>query len=82
MNTTKPTMKCGDNKTRVHKMKVLLDTNEVVVGYCEYCKHRDFSRKDKEGRPEPKYGKIYKRDTLQPSSNLYYKEYKGRMNTL
>jgi len=62
-------------------MKILLDTNEVVVGYCEYCKERDFSRKY-DHKPEPKYGKVYKRDTLQPSSNLYYKEYKGRMNTL
>ena len=62
-------------------MKVLTDTNEVVIGYCERCKKRYFVRKS-EDRPEPKYREIYRRDTLQPNSNLYYKEYKGKMNVI
>jgi hypothetical protein len=65
---------CGDNKNSVHKMKYLQDDEAIVVAYCERCKKRYYFRKY-QGRIDPKYGKVFRRDTLQPSSNLYYKEY-------
>lgn len=70
---------CGDNVQSVHYMKYLEDSPDVIIAYCERCKQRFYIRKDRGGRPEPKYNKIFKRDTLQPNSNLYYKEYKNKM---
>lgn len=69
---------CGDNINSVHKMKTLEDSPDVIVAYCEKCKFRTHVRKDRGGRPEPKYNRIFRRDTLQPSRNLYHKEY-GKM---
>lgn len=76
-------MKCGDNINSVHKMKVLDGLEEAVVAFCERCKQKYVIRRDKQGRPEqPKYSKIFKRDTLQPHMNLYYKEYPNKMNVI
>lgn len=72
-------MTCGDNVQSVHKMKILSDTEECVIGYCENCKNRYYNRK-RDGRTDPMYRVIYRRDTLQPNSNLYYKTYPERMN--
>ena len=69
---------CGDNINSVHNMKYLEDAPDVIVAYCIKCKFRAFIRKCA-GRTEPKYNKIFRRDTLQPTQNLYYKEY-GKMN--
>lgn len=71
-------MKCGDNINSVHNMKYLEDAPDVVVAYCTRCKSRYYFRKDA-NRTDPRYGKIFKRDTLQPHENLYYKEYPHRM---
>lgn len=70
---------CGDNINFCHKMKTLEDSPDVLVAYCVRCKFRTHIRKDRGGRPEPKYNTIFRRDTLQPNSNLYYKEYPNRM---
>lgn len=70
---------CGDNISLCHKMKTLEDAPDVVIGYCIKCKQRYYCRKV-DGRVEPKYGKIYRRDTLQPGQNLYYREYPHKMN--
>lgn len=73
--------KCGDNVNFVHKMRTLEDVSDVLVVYCERCKARYYFRKDAGGRiMGQNYHNIFKRDTLQPHQNLYYKEYKGRMN--
>lgn len=76
-------MTCGDNIHSVHKMITLEETEAAIVAYCDYCKRRYCVRKDDRGRPEqPLYSKIFKRDTLQPHENLYYKEYPGKMNVV
>lgn len=71
---------CGNNKDSVHKMKYLEDTDYIIIAYCERCKKRFYVRKY-QGRTDPKYGKIFRRDTLQPGSNLYFKEF-GKMNVV
>ena len=71
---------CGDNINSVHNMKTLEDAPDVIVAYCIKCKFRTHIRKCG-GRTEPKYNKIFRRDTLQPTQNLYYKEY-GKMNII
>lgn len=76
-------MKCGDNVNFVHKMRNLEDSPDVLVAYCERCKARYYFRKDGGGRIiGQNYHKVFKRDTLQPHQNLYYKEYKDRMNVV
>lgn len=71
---------CGDNKNSVHKMKNLKDDERIIIAYCERCKKRFYVRKY-QARTDPRYNKIFRRDTLQPGSNLYYKEY-GKMNVV
>ena len=71
---------CGDNYNSVHKMKELQDDDRIIIAYCERCKERYYVRKY-QGRTDPQYGKIFRRDSLQPSSNLYFKEY-GKMNVV
>lgn len=72
--------KCGDNKNSVHKMIELKDDDRIIEAYCERCKFHCYIRKY-QGRADPKYGQIFRRDILQPGSNLYYKEY-AKMNVL
>lgn len=72
-------MSCGDNKNSVHKMKYIHEDERIVVAFCERCKIRVYIRKYLD-RPEPKYGIYFKRDTLQPGTNLYYREYPEKMN--
>jgi len=71
---------CGDNKNSVHKMQHIADTSFIIVSYCERCKKRYYIRKY-QGRTDPKYNKIFRRDTLQPGTNLYYKEF-GKMKIM
>lgn len=73
-------MTCGNNIDSVHKMKYLLEDQRIIIAYCEKCKFRAYIRKY-DGRTDPKYSKIFRRDTLQPSSNLYWKEW-GKMKTI
>ncbi len=72
--------KCGDNKNSCHKMKDLQNDERIIISYCEFCKKRFYVRKY-EQRTDPTYGKLYRMDTLQPGSNLYYKYY-GKMNVI
>lgn len=71
-------MTCGNNIDSVHKMKYLEDAPDVVVAYCEHCKKRYYFRKNN-GKTDPKYNAVFKRDTLQAHENLYYKIYPQRM---
>lgn len=64
----------------VHKAKILKSTNEVIEATCEKCKAHEYFRKDAQGRVDPAYGDFFKADTLQPSSNLYYRVHPNRMS--
>lgn len=72
---------CGDNINSVHKMITLKDDERIIEAYCERCKNRYYVRKH-QGRTDPAYNKIFKRDVLQRSSNLYYKEYPQNLNVI
>ncbi len=74
-------MTCGDNIQSVHKMHYLEDSQDIVVAYCERCKYRAYIRKCA-GRTDPRYSKIFRRDTLQPGTNLHAREYPHTMNVL
>lgn len=68
--------KCGDNISSTHAMVTIGEIQNVItVSYCMNCKKRYMIK------PQDKKlsAKINKRDTLQPSHNLYYKYY-GKMN--
>lgn len=69
---------CGDNINSVHKMKYLMDHEGIIVCYCERCKLK-FEVKPQDNKT---YRRLFKRDTLQPHENLYYKEYPNKMNII
>ncbi len=66
-------MRYCDGINDVHTTKTLFHNSEVEVAYCVKCKLRVYLRKGFDGRDDPRYGTFFKADTLQPSSNLYYK---------
>lgn len=70
----------SNKKCLIHDPKSLISTKEVEVAYCKQCKRRGYFRKGFDGRDDPNYGSFFRRDTLQPTQNLYYKIYPGRMN--
>lgn len=63
-----------------------ITVEETVDGLrvaCKECKHLYYFRKDANGNPEKtKYAKVFKRDILQPSENLYYKYHEEQMHIL
>lgn len=68
--------KCGDNITGVHLTTMLEEASDCTTVYCERCKKRAYIR-----RGDKKLMEVwFKRDTLQPHENLYYKEYPHKMN--
>lgn len=64
----------------IHNPKTLLSTKEIEVAYCKECKVRGYFRKGFDGRDDPNYQKFFRRDTLQPTQNLYYKIYPHKMS--
>lgn len=64
----------------VHDARVIKDTPEVIEAYCVKCKAHEYFRKDAQGRVDPRYGDFFKADTLQPSSNLYYRIHPQKMS--
>jgi len=68
-------MTCGDNINSVHKLRTIDPYPDRELVYCERCR-RKYSIHPK----DPSYMKLCKRDTLQPGTNLYYKEFPNKMN--
>lgn len=68
-------MSCGDNINSVHLMRMRYNDESIVVAHCERCK-RNYTCHPKTA----KYRELFRRDTLQPSGNLYYKEFIGKMS--
>lgn len=67
---------CGDNITSVHLIRVLESAPDCTHCYCERCKQEFRIREGDKAQ----WREVFKRDTLQPGSNLYYKEYPHKMN--
>ena len=75
-------MKC-DNKSNVHDARVIYDNNDAMVAVCIQCKELGVFRKDCDGRMNNReYTKFFKREILQPTTNLYYKVYPQLMSVL
>lgn len=70
-------MQLCDNKSQAHNMLVISDGDTAMRVLCKLCKHQFVIRKDPyKGVPEKRqYAKLYKRDILQGSDNLFYKYY-------
>ena len=71
------TIEC-DNKSRTHSPKVIGEGDEAMRVYCTTCHRRYIIHKDRiTGAPEKRlYAKIFKKEILQQSDNLFYKYYK------
>jgi len=60
----------------LHDYKIIIDNAEVIVEYCQECKKKLITRKDKNGRIDNnKYKEEHKRDFLQRGDKLYLKYY-------
>jgi len=59
-------------------MKILYEGIEGTRAYCELCKYHTLIR----AGDRREYSRVFKRDTLQPHENLYYKIYPRKMNVL
>jgi len=68
---------CGDNINMCHDMEVLIDFPEHILCYCKNCKRRYHVNPMNKMR----YNELFKKDTLQPGLNLYYK-YFGKMDII
>lgn len=63
-----------DNINECHYLEIVAETHEALRAFCLLCKNTYIVRKDEKGSPERReYAKLFKRDILQPSENLYYK---------
>lgn len=71
-----------DNKSSCHNPVVISeDQNATRVG-CTECKHQYVIRKDYRGIHENRqYLEIYRKDSLQPNTNLFYKYYPQNIRT-
>lgn len=70
-----------DNKNQVHDNKMICEEKDGIRVICTICKKINIMRIDENGRMNTRlYGKVFKRDTVQPGSNLYYKVYPDKMS--
>lgn len=72
-----------DNKRECHDPITIAEDDNALRVYCKICYHQYIIRKDENKNPEKRsYARIFKRDILQPSENLFYKVYPNRMNVI
>lgn len=72
-----------DNINSVHDNKIINEEKDGLRFICKKCKQINIIRMDQDGRMDNKnYQRIFKKDTLQPGTNLYYKEYPEQMSVI
>lgn len=60
----------------LHRPVIRLETNEVLIEYCEHCKEEAIFTKSRQGRIDNESYRIFhRRDLLQPSHAEYEKEW-------
>lgn len=66
-----------DNKAKCHDPFIVEEDMNAMRVICKECKHQYVIRKDPfKGVPENRsYIKVFRRLTLQPNTNLFYKYY-------
>ena len=70
-----------NNTSATHDPFVLHDDRNALRVFCKTCKKQERIGKDRHGNPENKlYIEWFKRDSLQPNSNLYYKYNEDKMS--
>lgn len=63
-----------DNINQCHDNITIGETSDGIRTYCKLCGKINEIRFDTNGRCDNReYSEIFKRDTVQPGSNLYYK---------
>ncbi len=71
-----------NNIEKCHKPITLGEDNNALRWYCTECKHSGIIRKDWRGVIlNREYSKIFRKEILQPSDNLFYKYYPMYMRT-
>lgn len=69
-----------DNLNHCHDNVVINETKDGIRVFCKNCKEINIIRMDETGRSDNRlYSKVFKKDILQPSENLYYK-YNNKMS--
>lgn len=70
-----------DNINSCHDNKLINETKDGVRFICKECKEISVFRIGLDGRMDNRaYAKVFKRDSVQPGSNLYYKYNEGKMS--
>lgn len=71
-----------DNISACHSPITLNEDNNAIRVLCTTCKNSYIIRKDWRGVSlNREYSKIFKKEILQPNSNLFYKYYSQHLRT-
>ena len=72
-----------DNINQSHDNIVITETDDGLRVICKICKKVNILRKDRDSRfNNRQYIKVFKRDTAQPGSNLYYRANQDKMSVV
>ena len=70
-----------DNIQNCHDNEIINETKDGIRVRCKICGEINVIRFDLNGRYDNReYSRIFKKDLLQPSENLYYKIYPTKMS--
>lgn len=70
-----------DNINNCHDNKTIVEFTDGIRVICTICKKVSIVRFDINGRTNNRfYSKLFKRDVVQPGSNLYYKVHPEQMS--
>lgn len=71
-----------DNISDVHEPIVIAEDSNALRVLCTKCKNQYVIGKDWRGVPlNREYAKIFRKEILQPNSNLFYKVYPSHLHT-
>lgn len=71
-----------NNQSSCHKPIVIKEDESAMRVLCTECKNQYVIRKDWRGVVDNiQYSKIFKREILQPNSNLFYRYYPQHLKT-
>lgn len=72
-----------DNINNVHDNKIINEEPDGVRYICKQCKQINVFRIGQDGRMDNrKYAEVFKMDTAQPGSNIYYKLHPEQMSII
>jgi hypothetical protein len=70
-----------DNVSACHDLTIIVDAEDGMRVICKDCKHQYVIPKDTRGVVDNRiYSKIFRKEILQPSDNLFFKYYKMPQN--